>query len=47
MAIGRAPQKIALLISCFPGRKRRGLELDFEGIVAGLERQRQKKMAKK
>jgi hypothetical protein len=46
MAIGWAPQKVALFISSFKGKKRRGLELDFEGIVAGLERQRQRKMAK-
>jgi hypothetical protein len=46
MAIGRAPQNVALRISCFPDRKRHGLELDFEGIVAGPERQGQRKMAK-
>jgi hypothetical protein len=33
--------------SSFPGRKRRGHALDFEGIVAGQEAEKQDKMAKK
>jgi hypothetical protein len=33
--------------SSFPGRKRRGHALDFQGIVAGQEAEKQDKMAKK
>jgi hypothetical protein len=46
MAIGRAPKKSPVAFHEFEGMKRCGLELDFEGIVAGLERQRQGKIAK-
>jgi hypothetical protein len=33
--------------SIFPGRKRRGLALDFEGILAGGEAEKQDEIAKK
>jgi hypothetical protein len=33
--------------SSFPGRKQRGHALDFEGIVAGQEAEKQDEMAKK
>jgi hypothetical protein len=46
MAIRRTPKKSPGAFADFQGRKWGGLELDFDGIVAGPERQRQRKMAK-
>jgi hypothetical protein len=45
MAIGRAPQKV-LALHFFAGNGA-AAGMDFDGIVAGLERQGQRKIAKK
>jgi hypothetical protein len=49
MAIGRAPQTVlARHVTCSSGAGNgEGLELDFDGIVAGREAERQEKRRRK